>query len=284
MELTDKKSPAYERIREKMETYRAKLLAADMQEPTKRDRKDLHWVFFKPMTSLTAFIVNLCGQEDGGIDVVYGYASTAFTRMAGSENSLIEWGVDDEDITIREKVQIYSVSDEGSAKRSVQQMYELYRCSEKDALLMLAKEKRKAFIQQIAIRLKPLGFKKKANSWKRELTGDHYIMFMLQKSMYSDQYYCNIYIGKNGTERYGDCFYDRMAPLEQFPFDWQLRPREEMLVFLDDELVPALQRIIRTPLEELGREPYFWAGCMCSRDKCENCWMEKNLWEAKELP
>ena len=50
-------------IREKAEKYRAKLLNFGMQEPSKRDSSDCHWYYFKPMTDLTAFIVNLTLKE-----------------------------------------------------------------------------------------------------------------------------------------------------------------------------------------------------------------------------
>ncbi len=283
MQSDDKKGFPEYGIRRKMEAYRERLLAANMQEPGKRNLEGCHWMFFKPMTPLTAFIVNLRGLEDR-IDILYGYASTAFTRMAGDENALADWGVDDSTVTLREMVPIHGPSDEESAQIRIQQMYERYRHTDKDALLLLAKEKRNAFIQQIAVRLKPLGFKKKANTWKRELEGEYYLMFSLQKSMYSDQYYFNIYIGINGTNHYGDCFYTRVAPCQRFPVDWQILSQEEWLHFLDRELAPALQSMIQTPLEIQGRDPSFWENCYCSRTKCENCWVGKNLWEAKEHP
>ncbi len=237
-------------------------------------------MFFKPTTESTAFIVNLRGQKDG-IEVVYGYASIAFTRMAGDENALMDWGVDDDNITIREMVRIQTAADEESAKMLVRQMYERYHHTEKDALLDFVKEKRRAFVQEIAQRLKPLGFKKKASTWKLDLSDEFYLMFNLQKSTYADRYYFNLYIGKNGTDHYGDCFDTRLAPNQLFPTDWQVLPHEEWIAFLDHEVVPVLQRMIRTPLESHGREPSFWENCHCPRDKCENCWVEKNLWEAK---
>ena len=32
---------------------------------------------------------------------------------------------------------------------------------------------------------------------------------------------------------------------------------------------------------ELGKESRIWTGCPCQRDRCEACWVEKNLWEAR---
>ena len=159
----------------------------------------------------------------------------------------------------------------------------LMLCREKDELLNHAKEKRREFIQQIAVKLKPLGFKKKANTWTRTLDGEYYVMFNAQKSAFSDEYYFNVYIGKNGTNEYGDCFHTRVAPQGMSPMDWQALSRDEFEIFLDRTVVPALEQIIKTPLQELGKIPSYWNGCPCKRNKCQNCWMEKNLWEAKEI-
>ncbi len=264
----------------KMQRYRKELLTFNMSEPIKRQSSSWHWLFYKPMTELTAFIVNLQGNESC-VDITYGYASTAFTRMAGDENALVDWGVSDEDITIREKVIICDEADETTAKRKIQEMYTAYRYTQKEELLLFAKEKRKAFFQQIHVKLKALGFKKKATTWTRSLTDIYYIMFTVQKSAFSDEYYFNIRIGKNGTNEYGDCYYTRIAPSGMFPLDWQAFDNEEFNFFLDKSVVPELEKIIGTPLTELGQIPSYWAGCHCNRQICERCWMQKNIWEIK---
>lgn len=266
-------------IQTKTEQYRTELFAFGMSEPTARQSSS-HWYFYKPMTELTAFIVNLT-MNDCNVEISYGYASTAFTRMAGDENALREWGVSDEDITIREKVVVYNEIDEVIAKHKVAEMYTAYQNTPKDELLLYAKEKRKAFIQQIHAKLKPLGFKKKANTWTRSLDDTYYIMFNAQKSAYSDEYYFNLYIGKNGTNNYGDCYDTRIAPNDKFPMDWQALCKEDFDLFLDKTVVPELEKIIRTPLIELGQISSYWKGCHCNRQKCESCWMKKNLWEMK---
>lgn len=267
-------------VQVKMEQYRKELLAFDMREPTKRQSSSWHWYFYKTMTDLTAFIVNLQGSEFY-VEVTYGYASTAFTRMAGDENALVEWGVSDEDITIREKVIIRDEADETIARNKIAEMYATYLHTQKDDLLLFAKEKRKSFIQQIHARLKPLGFRKKANTWTRVLTDTYYLMFNAQKSAFSDEYYFNLYIGKNGTNDYGDCYYTRIAPTGMSPMDWQSLDQEEFDFFLDKSVVPELEKIIGTPLADLGLLSSYWTGCHCNRQKCEICWMQKNLWEAK---
>ena len=267
-------------IQAKMEKYRKELIAFEMCEPIKRNSSSCHWYFYKPMTALTAFIVNVQGNEFY-IEVAYGYASTAFTRMAGDENALIELGVSDEDITIREKVIICDETDEATAKIKIAEMYAAYRSTPKDDLLLLAKEKRKAFIQQIQTKLKPLGFKKNANTWTRSLNDTYYLNFNAQKSAFSDQYYFNLSINRDGKNYFGGCYETRIAPNGMSPMDWQTLDKEEFDFFLEKSVIPALEKIIGTPLAELGKIPSYWTGCHCNRQKCESCWQQKNLWESK---
>ncbi len=268
-------------IHEAMEKYRTELLQFNMQEPIKRQSSVWHWHFYKPMTDLTAFVVNLTGKDEY-IQITYGYASTAFTRCSGDENTLDEWGISDESVTLREKIHIHDANDEQIAKDKIAQMYERYAQTQKDDLLLVAKNKQKEFIQQIASKLKPLGFKKKANTWTRILEDEYYLMFNVQKSAFSDECYFNIYIGKNGTNDYGDCYYTRIAPQEMYPLDWQSISKEDFDLFLEKIAIPMFQNIIATPLSQLGKVPSYWKGCTCNHTKCQQCWMEKNLWEAKE--
>ena len=278
--MTTESKPLPNDIQAKMGQYRSELLAFDMLEPTKWQSSSWHWLFYKPMTELTAFIVNLKGNEFY-IEVTYGYASTAFTRMAGDENALVELGISDEDITIREKVIICDKTDDATARIKIAKMYAAYQDVQKDDLLLFAKEKRKAFIQQIHAKLKPLGFKKKANTWTRSLNDTYFLNFNAQKSAFSDQYYFNLSINKDGKNYFGGCYEIRIAPNGMAPMDWQALSKEEFDFFLEKSVVPELTKIIGTPLAELGKIPSYWTGCCCNRQKCENCWQQKNLWEAK---
>ena len=267
-------------IQSKMEQYRKELTAFGMSEPTKRNSSSCHWSFYKQTTDLTTFIVNLQGDEFY-IEVTYGYSSTAFTRTAVDENALVELGVSDEDITIREKMIICDEVDETIARNKIAEMYAAYLYTPKDELLLFAKEKRKAFIQQIQAKLKPLGFKKKATTWTRLLTDRYYLVFNAQKSAFSDEYYFNLSINKDSTIYFGGCYETRLAPAGMSPMDWQALGKDEFDFFLDKTVVPELEKIIGTPLSELGQISFYWTGCHCNRQKCESCWMQKNLWEAK---
>ena len=64
--------------------------------------------------------------------------------------------------------------------------------------------------------------------------------------------------------------------------DWQALSKEEFEFFLNRSVVPNLELIINTPLYELGKLPMIWTNCSCDRNKCEQCWVEKNRWEAKD--
>ena len=278
--MATESKPLPKDIQAKMEQYRTELLAFGMCEPIKRDSSSNHWYFYRPMAELTAFIINIKGNSFY-VEVTYGYASTAFTRMAGDENALVEWGVSDEDITIREKVIICDESDEIAAKIKIAKLHTAFQDAQKDDLLLFAKEKRKAFIQQIQSKLKPLGFIKKTNTWTRSLNDTYYLSFNAQKSAFSDEYYFNLYIGKNGTNEYGDCYDTRIAPNGMSPMDWQALNKEEFDFFLEKSVVPELEKIIGTPLTELGRIPSYWTGCHCNRQKCESCWQQKNLWDTE---
>ncbi len=267
--------------KEIMNQYREKLLANDFHEPKIQNFSSDQWRFFKQGTGLTAFIVNL-KEIDKGIEIVYGWASTAFTLMKGDENSLIEHGIWNEYINIREKVVILQDDKNTIANQRIKEMYDKYSCLEKDELLEIAKQKRKEFINKIAVRLKPLGFKKKGNTWKKFLDSEFYVMFDAQKSSFSDEYYFNVIVNADNREFARECFYGRVFPEELCPLDWQLFPEDEFVTFLDNEVVNLLLHIINTPLVELGKEKMIWEGCTCERDNCVVCWVEKNLWEVKE--
>ena len=142
MQISENPKPIPADIREKLENYRTQLLSAGFFEPTRHHSADWHWYFYRPDTDLTAFAVNLRGR-DGWLEVTYGLASTAFTRMAGDENALAFYGLSDPDITLRENFLVCDDSDAETLAAQIAGFFSRYRGTEKDALLDLAKEKRK---------------------------------------------------------------------------------------------------------------------------------------------
>ena len=261
-------------MQERMKQYRETLLKSGFFEPIYQKKRDRCWLFYKPETNLTVFVVNLNGVDDR-VEVIYGYASTAFTLIRGDEESLIKWGVSNTDINLREKAVIRNDVDEEGAMASIQKLYNKYRQIEKDELLEITKRKRKKFIDMIAVRLKKLGLKKKATTWKKSLEDEFYLMFEVQKSSFSDEYYFNVYIGKEHTDFSGDCHYSRVYPANQCPLDWQIISESGIMKFLENEVVPLLVHVMNTPLYELGNEEYFSGHCECDRKQCNCCWIQK---------
>ena len=276
MQISENPKPIPDDIREKLENYRTLLLAAGFFEPTRHHSADWHWYFHRPDTDLTAFAVNLRGK-DGWLEVTYGLASTAFTRMAGDENALAFYGLSDTDITLRENFLVCDDSDAETLAAQIAGFFSRYRGTEKDALLDLAREKRKAYIAQFAAALKPLGFKKKATTWTRPLDSFE-LIFNLQKSAYADEYYYNIRFQPAGSRDYRRCHESRISP---GTMDWQALTAQELDFFLKRTLLPTLQKFLETPLPELGRDPKIWKCCHCDHSLCPRCWVEKNVWEAK---
>lgn len=256
----------------RMELYRGILLQNGFSEPICQKERSLHWMFYKETTGNSAFVVNLTGYNDR-VEVVYGFASTAFTFVKGDEESLVRWGIDDEDINLRQKSSIFHHAEEKDTGILVKEMYDRYKNLEKEALLRIVRIKRKKWIDKIAEKLKPLGFKKKANTWKRVLEDGYYLMFHAQKSSFSDKYYFNVYIGKENTDFYGDCYYNRIVT--DCPLDWQTIADDEMIKFLENDVVSQLMHIIDTPLYELGKETMIGEHCECDRQQCAACWIQK---------
>lgn len=267
-------------IQMRMDYYRARLLAAGMLEPTRLRSSHLHWRFYLPDTELTAFVVNLLGTPEH-LTITYGFASTAFTRMAGDENALVEYGIDDTGIALREQILIRRESDACKAAQAIESMYHTYHGTTKEVLLSLAKEKRTRFLSRITAELKPLGFRKKAHTWTRLLSQDYILSFNAQKSAFSDEYYFNLTLAKNGDTTFGSCFHTRLSPISASPFDWQALSAEEFDVFLTHTLLPFLSRFLNSDLESLGADSLIWHNCSCNRKKCPGCWVQKNLWEAQ---
>ena len=279
MQIADNPKPIAHKGLAQLMRYREMLLAAGFHEPTNWQSSSWHWRFCKPLTSLTAFVVNLQGHDDR-VEVTYGWASTAFTRMANDGEALTTLGVSDDEITLRARLTLR----EGEEAPVIREMYEAFRAVEKDRLLALAQEKRKAFIHEIAVRLKPLGFRKKANTWRREMPRGLTLAFNLRKSGYSDVYYFNIDLRREDVPGLG-CYSCRISTEgcagTNWTMDWQLISPEALSAFLEERLLPHLRWLIDTPYDELGALPACWAHCGCQRTCCESCWVHKNMWEAK---
>lgn len=271
--------PLPEYIRCRLSKYRTQLLSAGMKEPAAQDINNTHLRFYCPAAAQTTFVVNLTGGDEY-IEVTYGYASRALPQMSDNTSAWTVYGISNDEITLRAYYCICDESEEADAAAQIRQMYHAYQHTEKEALLELAKARRKEFIQQIAVRLKPMGFRKKGNRWTCPLADGFLVHFEAQKSAWGDMYYFNIVIGKSSTPNCLECYYQRVAPPGMSPMDWQMIAPEAFDRFLDHAVLPKLAQVLHTPLPELGQQPGIWSGCVCDHRKCGRCWVEKNMWEA----
>ena len=223
--------------------FRSQLLGAGFQEAALWHSSPKLGLFYRPCTEQTAFVVDQLGTAHW-VEVAYGFASTAFTRIKGNEDSLAKAGVSATEIHLREKLLLASWEDEPSAREAVAALYRAYPFLEKEELFALVQEKRKAFLRQISQALRPLGFRKKGNAWTADLAPGTVLQWHAQKSGFSDEYYFNLFIRKQGAVYQGSCFYDRLHPAGLCPLDWQAMPPEVFQHFLDSTVVPVLEKIL----------------------------------------
>ena len=159
-------------------SYRTALLEAGFHE-TPRGR------FLRSNTDQTVFIVNLT-DEGYGVTAVYGFNPSS---IMGDSNYYFKNGVTSDECKLRKSAFLITGEDNQQAKESIESFYHTYYALEKSELLAETKDKQKAFLNRFAVRLKPLGFKKKGTQWTKILPSQYQITFYAQKSSYSDQYY-----------------------------------------------------------------------------------------------
>ena len=254
---------------ERMLAYRDDALKGGMKEAEWK-----HFHFYRYTTEKAAFVVNI---RDYGtrIRVVYGFTSIL------EEEHFTHWGEDDEDIKLRHAAIIQSDEDEAEAARATQAVFEQYRHTAKDDILALKKERQKEFLSRIHAYLKPLGFAKKASKWTKKLPDDFVLEFEAQKSAYSDVYYFNISLYPVG-QPYPACFSTRLTTDGKQTHNWQILTDERFREIMARAIETYIRPILQTPRSELDKDFRVWEGCLCQRNRCETCWVEKNLWEAKE--
>lgn len=258
------------RKKEKLLFFREQILKAGFRE-ARADFRQFN--FYRNTNEKAFFIINLrdCGES---IKVTYGFSAIS------DEEFLKNYGENDCDIKLRYTVTIKNETDEETAASEIKRIFDLYCSVSKDEILALRKAKQKEFLEKITNKLKPAGFKKKGAKWIKVLDGDFCLEFNAQKSQWSDEYYFNISI-YHSKIICSQCYGTRLNINKKGIYDWQLITDEELNRLLNFAYENMLLPIINTPLTALGRRREVWAGCTCKRDKCESCWVQRNLWEAK---
>ena len=252
------------------------------------------WKYYKPTLSDVAFVVNL-EPYDNYVEIYYGFASTAFTKMAGSSDALKKHGIDSDEIAIRNMIKYTYGEDESLCLDAIKSFYNQYNRYSKDELLILAKEKRKEFINDINLELKSLGFKKKGATWSIPLNQYYKLSFILDKSRFCDCY--RFYYEINNVENVhpvNRCHICQIAyeyKSQRNDFNWQCYSKAELDEFLKfiskDILLPIINADVINfgkLIAELNSLPNprlfvsrnedikFYNSFRCDLDKCSQCY------------
>lgn len=242
--------------------------------------------YFRKETEKTAMVINLKYYDDT-VGILYGFCSTAIW----DESDLIEqYGIADYVCNLREFVEIKANDDEELAREMINRFYRKYHQVEKDELLCITKEKRKQFMKQITSVLKPLGFRKKGNRWIKQINDSLMFAFDVEKNTYADLYYFDVGAYSLASSKEMWCFGEQLETggteifdwkahggVTECEFDWQLQSTEELHKIINGAMEKYLSLFMNTPLAELGTERFIWEGCLCNRDCCEECWVQKNM-------
>ncbi len=220
-----------------LEDCREKLLAAGFTQATKHPRN-----FYRELTDQTALVIDLSGN-DACCDVTYGISSTSFSKSGGSDTVLKAYGIDPTEITLRFFGFVLSEQSAAELEESIRALYLQYRDTDKEVLLAHVKEKRKAFLARFAVALKPLGFRKKGNTWSKPLPGGADLIFQLQKSGYEDCYYFNLI--RQYPKTYPWISHDRLQiDGVRDPYDWQLLSESTVEQFLQKTLLKQIEEML----------------------------------------
>ena len=222
--------------------------------------------FYRQDEEYTAFFVNFKDRKDC-LGICFGLASTAFTRMAGCENSLMDYGILNEMGCVRKFFFIRQEEDIPAFFENLGILTAEYGGISKDELLQLLKEKRKAFVNSIQEVLKPAGFKKKGNEWRLSLSKDHILRFCADKSPYCDCYNFDIDIYANNKLLENHCYCtseilqpdmeNSFDPYSSHRFDWQVNTREDLLKILETLLQEYVEPIKKAAWKNLVSESTF---------------------------
>lgn len=204
--------------------------------------------FFLPATEKTAFVVNLY-DEESGVTVLYGFASTAYT--AGDAAFFANFGADDTSCQLRNILYLWDDNSALLAEKTISGFYFRYKDSPKDEILKLKNERQKVFLDHFSQALKPLGFHKKRSRWTKALHDGMALTFEAQKSAFSDQYYFNVVVHK-ASDFYASQSNRRVVINHSDIYNWQLMTEAQISNLiryaLAEYILPEIQRSSKTGL------------------------------------
>ncbi len=255
------------------------------------------WKFFKVTSEDVAFVINL-EPHDNYIEIYYGYASTAFTKMTNCENALNEHGVGSDTINIRSMIKFKCRDDEAIIYNKIKNFYDEYNSLTKNELLELAKEKRKEFISKVNSKLKSIGMKKKSSTWTISLNNEYKLSLIMDKTRFCDCY--DFYYAIHNIEenipmkRCHSSYIAYEYKNQRCHLNYQCYSEEELENFLNFIVDSNLLPIIKTKESNLkdliiklnqSRKPRllmptneeikFYDGFVCDSNDCTTCY--KNI-------
>ena len=114
-------------------------------------------------------------------------------------------------------------------------MYFSFQGADKKALKAQHTAHQNAFLQQINLHLKPLGFHKRGTCWNLTVNADTSLTFEAQKHRFSDQFFFDLYVNSNAPG----------IRLEQ-DIDWQLLSMDDiddlMHLYITEDILPMIKR------------------------------------------
>lgn len=238
------------------------------------------------------FALNLFELSSGVVRVMYGW--NMVSKMQGAEQTLIETGVGIGNCYLRAMDEISCPEKWEEAKQKIQRFYCVYRHHTKEQLLALRKELMKEFVGCFHKRLKPLGFHKKGNVWRRKIDRSRYLELQMECSSWTNEYSLHYLVDVDpdigqGHQGCGGCLSGKVYPEGEYPHeavervDWQLLGKSEIDQWIEKLITTVVKPLTETPLEELGKERWIQAGCACRKHgSCPDCWVERNMWKLRE--
>lgn len=227
--------------------------------------------FYKYLTNQTAFIINV---RDHGkfISIVYGINTVSLDKELRNhfENS----SETDDNITLRKNISFSNLEEEILVNNIIKEFYYKYETLNKEQLLTVSKEKRKDFIDCFKTLLKPYGLKKKSNKWSKDLDENLTLNFHLNKSIYSDVYYLDLWINvQDKPNRL--CYSKRYAYNNNYTINWQFLNLNEFMQYLKKTLIEDIDLIINSKIEDLDLKEETFENTFCEKNICDNCKFNK---------
>lgn len=227
--------------------------------------------FYKYLTNQTAFVINI---RDHGkfVNIVYGITTVSLNQEL--REHFEKFIQDDDNITLRNITSFATIDEENKISNEINDFYSNYHLLNKEELLDVSKEKRKEFINCFKTLLKPYGLKKKSNKWSKDLDENLTLNFHLNKSIYSDVYYLDLWINvQDKPNRL--CYSKRYSYYNNYTINWQFLNLNEFMQYLKKTLIEDIDLIINSKIDDLHLKDETFENMFCEKNICDNCKFNK---------